>query len=137
MKKEMRKYLTIYWIANGIFLLLQVILTIILLTLQDKIKLAHDTISNIFFGILVFVVLCVVLYNYFGINRPNKKISKKEVLSDYEEEIGFEVMKLHPKILDEKSGYINFNNRRGYLFLLISSLNIFYSLILAIILQVI
>ncbi|AGM25384.1 hypothetical protein [Spiroplasma chrysopicola] len=136
MKATLKKFTIWSFIANSLFLLIQISLVTLLALYKIDLKLNNSDISQIIFGILVVIIILLFLSHYFLIKFPAQKVIKNQKLAPWQEDLGFNMITQDPTLENEFSGYLIYLKKKGYILIVTTSLNLAFTLITAVIFAV-
>ncbi|WHQ37334.1 hypothetical protein [Spiroplasma sp. SV19] len=136
----MKTTLKTFWIislsCNVIFLLLQIVITIPLVLYKNVLSLSNSDLSQIFFGILIVIILTMFISNWIIVRNPLRKLSKTKELTPWQADLGFNIITKYSHLQTEYEGYTWYLKKKGFILLTTLGINFSYALIAAVIFSI-
>lgn len=136
MKTSLKTFSIISLSCNVIFLLWQIGITISLVLYKNNLHLNNSDLSQIFFGILIVIILTMFISNWIIVRNPLRKLSKTKELTPWQADLGFNIITKFLHLQTEYDGYIWYLKKKGFILLATLGINFSYALITAVIFSI-
>ncbi|WP_424526325.1 hypothetical protein [Spiroplasma endosymbiont of Glossina fuscipes fuscipes] len=136
MKTSLKTFWIISLSCNVIFLLAQIAATIPLVLYKNALHLSNNDLSQIFFGILIIIILTMFISNWIIVRNPLRKLNKTKELNPEQTDLGFNIITKYSHLQTEYDGYVWFLKKKGFILLTTLGINFSYALITAVIFSI-
>lgn len=136
MKTSLKTFLIISLSCNVIFLLAQIATTIPLVLYKNTLHLSNSDLSQIFFGILIIIILTMFISNWIIVRNPLRKLSKTKELTSWQADLGFNIITKYSHLQTEYDGYLWYLKKKGFILVTTLGINFSYALITAVIFSI-
>ncbi len=136
MKTSLKKFWIISLLTNILFLLIQVSITIPLIWYKKQWQLNNSDLSQIFFGILIVIILALFITNWILVKNPLRKLNITKELTPWQAEIGFQIITKYTHLQTEYNGYIWYLKKKSFILLATLGINFGYALIAAVVFSI-
>ncbi|WP_338964239.1 MULTISPECIES: hypothetical protein [unclassified Spiroplasma] len=136
MKTSLKTFLIISLSCNVIFLLAQIATTIPLVLYKNTLHLSNGDLSQIFFGILIIIILTMFIGNWIIVRNPLRKLSKTKELTPWQADLGFNIITKYSHLQTEYDGYLWYLKKKGFILVTTLGINFSYALITAVIFSI-
>ncbi len=136
MKTSLKKFWIISLLTNILFLLIQVSITIPLIWYKKQWQLNNSDLSQIFFGILIVIILAMFITNWILVKNPLQKLNITKGLIPWQADLGFQIITKYIHLQTEYNGYIWYLKKKGFILLATLGINFGYVLIAAVVFSI-
>ncbi len=136
MKTSLKTFWIISLSCNVIFLLAQIATTIPLVLYKNALHLSNSDLSQIFFGILIIIILIMFISNWIIVRNPLRKLNKTKELNPEQADLGFNIITKYSHLQTEYDGYVWYLKKKGFILLTTLGINFSYALITAVIFSI-
>ncbi|AOX44224.1 hypothetical protein S100390_v1c08880 [Spiroplasma sp. NBRC 100390] len=136
MKTSLKTFWIISLSCNVIFLLAQIATTIPLVLYKNALHLSNSDLSQIFFGILIIIILTMFISNWIIVRNPLRKLNKTKELNPEQADLGFNIITKYSHLQTEYDGYVWYLKKKGFILLTTLGINFSYALITAVIFSI-
>ncbi|WP_425379750.1 hypothetical protein [Spiroplasma endosymbiont of Stenodema calcarata] len=136
MKTSLKNFWIISLSCNVIFLLLQIAATIPLILYKKALHLNYSDLSQIFFGILIVIILIMFICNWIITRNPLRKLTITKELKPWQADLGFNIITKYSHLESEYDGYVWYLKKKSFILLATLGLNFSYALITAVIFSI-
>ncbi|WP_253301372.1 hypothetical protein [Spiroplasma endosymbiont of Phyllotreta cruciferae] len=136
MKTSLKTFWIISLICNVIFLLSQIATTIPLVLYKNALHLSNSDLSQIFFGILIIIILIMFISNWIIVRNPLQKLNKTKELNPKQADLVFNIITKYSHLQTEYDGYVWYLKKKGFILLTTLVINFSYALITAVIFSI-
>jgi len=105
MKTSLKNFWIISLITNIIFLLIQVSIMTPLILCQKQLQLSNSDLSQIFFGILIIIIVMFIT-NWILVKNPLRKLNTTKELVPWQADLGFHIITKYSHLKTEYNGYV-------------------------------
>ena len=136
MKISLKKFWIISLLTNILFLLIQVSITIPLIWYKKQWQLNNSDLSQIFFGILIVIILAMFITNWILVKNLLRKLNITKELTPWQADLGFQIITKYTHLQTEYNGYIWYLKKKGFILLATLGINFGYALIAAVVFSI-
>ncbi|ALA97268.1 hypothetical protein SKUN_00352 [Spiroplasma kunkelii CR2-3x] len=136
MKTSLKNFWIISLITNIIFLLIQVSIMTPLILCQKQLQLSNSDLSQIFFGILIIIILVMFITNWILVKNPLRKLNTTKELAPWQADLGFYIITKYSHLETEYNGYIWYLKKKDFIILATLGINFGFALISAVVFSI-
>ncbi|MFJ1522372.1 MAG: hypothetical protein EHU54_02710 [Spiroplasma sp. ald] len=136
MKTSLKNFWIISLITNIIFLLIQVSIMTPLILCQKQLQLSNSDLSQIFFGILIIIILVMFITNWILVKNPLRKLNTTKELVPWQADLGFRIITKYSHLKTEYNGYVWYLKKKGFILLATLGINFGFALISAVVFSI-
>ncbi|MFU0252494.1 MULTISPECIES: hypothetical protein [unclassified Spiroplasma] len=136
MKTSLKNFWIISLITNIIFLLIQVSIMTPLILCQKQLQLSNSDLSQIFFGILIIIILVMFITNWILVKNPLRKLNTTKELAPWQADLGFHIITKYSHLKTEYNGYVWYLKKKGFILLATLGINFGFALISAVVFSI-